>query len=263
MNIPHIPDERLMAYADGELAPAEREAVERALAADPALAARLRQHQALRTQLEQAFAAELNEPVPERLTRAVSSGPAPAKAAAPVVSLAAHRLARGPDAAPPAPRGGWTWAHWGGLAASLAFGVLVGRFSGPGAPGVDGGGALAMQGSRLIASGALQAALDGASAAAPASSSSTVAVQLSFVDRRNSYCRTFSTTGQAGLACREGDAWALQLLVDAPRGPTDGAMRQAASGLPTTVLAEVDRRIDGPVLDAAGERDAIARGWRR
>src|SRR5581483_10390293 len=67
-------DETLMAYADGELDAAERAAIERALDSDPALAARVAQHQALRSDVFAAFAPILDEPVPPALTAAALPG---------------------------------------------------------------------------------------------------------------------------------------------------------------------------------------------
>ena len=49
-------DETLMAYADGELDDDQRAAIERAVGADPALAERVAQHQALRSDVFAAFA---------------------------------------------------------------------------------------------------------------------------------------------------------------------------------------------------------------
>ena len=200
----------------------------------------------------------------ERLRSALNAQPA-APRAAEVVSLAAHRGARD-SAPPPAEGGGRSWAHWGGLAAAVAFGVLVGRFSGPGAPGVASPAAAApagfvLQGGRALARGDIQAALTSQAAAAPAAGRS-VAVQLSFVDTHGAYCRTFSTAAQAGLACREGQDWALHLLLDAPPSPA-GETRQAASALPPALLAEVDRRIVGAALDAKAEQQALERAWER
>ncbi|HEV8692385.1 MAG TPA: hypothetical protein VGQ91_18915, partial [Ideonella sp.] len=196
-----------------------------------------------------------------------ASGAEPRPAAA-VVSLAAHRAAREESAnAPPrAETVGWGWQHWGGLAAAVAFGVLVGRFSGPGAPGVASSPTAApagftLQAGRVLARGEVQAALAGQSAAQPAAGQ-TVAVQLSFVDTQGAYCRTFSTAAQAGLACREGTDWAVHMLIDAAPAPS-GEVRQAASALPPALLAEVDRRIVGAPFDAKAEKQALERGWEK
>ena len=50
-----ISDETLMAYADGELEPAQRAEIEAAMAADPKLAERVEQHRALRRKLNAAY----------------------------------------------------------------------------------------------------------------------------------------------------------------------------------------------------------------
>jgi len=142
-------DERLMAYVDGELAPDERVDVERALAADPALATRVARERALRARIDAAFAPELEEPVPERLRRAAL----PPTVVDLSVSRARRRwpLARDRDAA--------SWGVWGGIAASLVVGVIIGRLMpmvGERAPTAD---------ASLVASGAIADALEHARAA--------------------------------------------------------------------------------------------------
>ena len=70
-------DETLMAYADGELDPQERAAIEEAMRDDPAIANAVANHRALRADVAAAFAGILDEPVPARLQPQV---PAPAPA---------------------------------------------------------------------------------------------------------------------------------------------------------------------------------------
>ena len=106
-----VDDERLLAYADGELNEAERIEVERAVAADPALAMKLARHRALATRLSAAMQPELSEPVPERLLRTARTAPAGSA----VVNPWAPRRK-------PAGRG-WL-PRWSALAASFAVGVV-------------------------------------------------------------------------------------------------------------------------------------------
>ena len=61
-------DETLMAFADGELAPQEQEAVERAMEDDPALAERVAVFLDSRMKARDALNPLLDEPVPEALT---------------------------------------------------------------------------------------------------------------------------------------------------------------------------------------------------
>lgn len=185
--------------------------------------------------LSAAFDGVLNEPVPERLN-ALLAEPAPQ-----VVDLGAVRAQR---------RGMSSWAAWGGMAATLVLGTLIGtRLAPPGGEGTD-----------LVATGAIARALDQQLASAPPG---PVAVQISFKARDGRYCRSFSTAASAGLACREpGGAWALQQVV-AVAAPPSGGMRQAASSLPAAVLAAVDASMAGEALNAEQERVARDTGWAR
>lgn len=248
-------DETLMAYADGELDAATRAEVERALAADPALAQRVQQHQALRRRLAAAFAPELAEPVPERLVQAVAQAPTEAAgrvvdpAAGRVVDLAAVRAGRGA-------RREWSWAQWGGMAASVLVGVALGRGLWAERDPLP----FALQGGQWVARGAVAQALTNQTSGPL--DNSPVVVKLSFIDRGGRYCRAFTASDVAGLACRDGQAWAVQVLTPqaTERG---GGLRQAASGLPDEILQATDRRIAGDPLNGEAEHAALAKGWQR
>ena len=247
-------DDILMAYADGELEPGPRGELERAMAADASLRDRVAALQAQRERLKAAYAPVLDEPMPDRLSALLevpAPVPTPARAAAGVVSLDAARAARNPR------RALGSGAQWGGMAASVVLGVLIGT-------NLTRGGAdpsIAVQNGQLVAGGAIGQALSTQLASEP-TAGAPVAVQLSFVDKDGSFCRSFSTDAVAGVACRQGDAWAVQTLVAAER-QTAGPMRQAASTLPRAVLDAVDQRIDGSALDASREKQARDRGWQR
>jgi hypothetical protein len=242
-------DEDLMAHADGELDADRRRAIEAALAADAALRARVAALRAQRKQVAAAYAGVLDEPVPERLRALLDGAP---KARAVVVDLATARARSTERSIARA----WGWMHWGGMAASVLLGLLIGlQF----APRGDGGTLVAERGGRLVAGATLARALDTQLAS---HAQGAVTVQLSFIDKGGRYCRTFSSAGVAGLACRDAAAWALMVAAPAP-APSPMAMRQAASSLPRTVLDAVDQRIDGNALNAAQERDARARDWKR
>jgi hypothetical protein len=245
-----LSDETLMAFVDGELDATQCAEIERALASDAPLRARVDTLRAQRRRVEAAFAAVLDEPMPTRLSALLAG--APAAGSATVVPPAPARAARKHRGA----FAGWGWAQWGGMAASVVLGLLIGLQL----AGRDDG--IAVRDGRLVAVGAVEQALStqlaSAAGAAPA-----VAVQLSFVDRDGAYCRTFSTAAVAGLACRSDDGrWALQSVAAAASAP-DGAMRQAETALPRAVLEVVDQRIAGNALDAAAERQARDGGWRR
>jgi anti-sigma factor RsiW len=240
-------DDTLMAFVDGELDAAQRAALERALVGDAALQSRVAALRAQRQRVSAAYAAVLDEPVPDRLAGLLAN--APAAPSAPVVDLGAVRAAREQRPAMPG------WAQWGGMAASVVLGVLLGwQFGGTGSDAP-----LGVRDGRLVAGGAVDQALSTQLASV---AGAPVAVQLSFVDRDGAYCRTFSTAALAGLACRRDGQWAVQTLA-ATAVAADGAMRQAATSLPREVLLAVDQRIAGEALDAARERQARDQGWRR
>ena len=88
-----ISDEQLAAYLDGELAPEARQAVEAAVDADPALAERLAALAAGDQALRAGFSAISDEPVPERLLRALEPARKPAESA-PARRLARRRVPR-------------------------------------------------------------------------------------------------------------------------------------------------------------------------
>ena len=189
-----------------------------------------------RHRMAAAFDDVLHEPVPDRL-KTLLAEPAPQ-----VVDLGAVRAQR---------RSMPSWAAWGGMAATLLLGTLIGTRLAP-----PGGDAQA----RLVATGAVAQALDHQLASAPGGA---VAVQISFKARDGRYCRSFSTTTAAGLACREADgAWALQQVAAVTAAP-GGGMRQAASSLPPAVLGAVDALIAGEAFGPEQERAARDAGWQR
>ena len=122
-------DEILMAYVDGEVDDATREAVATAAARDPALAARIAQQVALRTRIRAAYASTLGEAVPERLIAAVRRDSGAAEAAS-VTVLEQARAARQRRALQP-----WLRREWLAVAASVTLGVAVGLMLGRGGPG--------------------------------------------------------------------------------------------------------------------------------
>jgi anti-sigma factor RsiW len=243
-------DETLMAYADGELAPALAAEVEQAMRTDPAVEAAVRRHRLLRADVFAAFAGVLDEPVPERLQPAASAPVADAGGAT-VHSLAERRAAR-QAAVRPAP----AWPRWGALAASLAVGVLAGAL---GWQALDGRqGPFARQDGALVAQGELADALSRRLAAEPAGSDA-MRLGVSFQARDGAYCRSFMLGATAGLACRENGQWRIPLLAEGEK--EGGAYRQAGSAMPAAVLDAIDGRIAGSTLDAAAERAARDRGW--
>ena len=242
-------DETLMAFADGELDEPTRSEVERAVRADPALAAKVQQHISLRQDVFRAFARTLDEPVPQRL-RQVASSPK-------VIQLDSVRAAKKQAAEAPQR---WSWPEWGAIAATLVVGVLAGTM---GLRSVQGETTFASAGSNgaLTARGKLDAALTQQLASAPVAGAG-VKIGVSFVAKDGQYCRTFAMGGAAGLACRSGGGWNIPVLVDG-EGGAEGAYRKAGSAMPPAVLDAMDARAVGPSLDAKAEQAAAQRNWTR
>jgi len=239
-------DETLMAYADGELDLVARAEIEAAMAEDPAIARAVERHRAFAARVRSAYGGVLEEPVPERFADLVK-GPV----AAPVVDLAAKRAERAESRAT---IGRWRLPQWTALAASLAVGLFVGMLvmRGPSAPYEE-------SAAGLVARGELDDALT--QQLAGSVGTGRVRVGISFRDRGGAYCRTFHLEREAplaGLACRSGEEWKLQLLAAA--SVHEGELRPAAA-MPMAVLHAVDAAIEGEPLDAAAEAAARDAGW--
>ena len=236
-----LPEEMLMAYADGELDAAARAQVEAAIAADPEVARRVAGHRQLRGTLQRQFDPVLDEPVPAQLlaaARAQPGGPAQAQV------LPFPR---------PAPRR--TWPQWGALAAGVVLGILVWQLRAELHPAL-----IASHGGEFFAAGTLAQALD-RQLAATQQPGAAVHIGISFRARDGRYCRTFQLRagGTAGLACNA-DGWKLEVLSHGQAQP--GEYRQAASALAPAVAQAVSDSISGDPLDAAAEARARAAGWR-
>jgi hypothetical protein len=238
-------DETLMAYADGELDLVSRVEIEAAMATDPEIARAVERHRGITARVQGAYQGVLEEPVPERLAALVS-----APAAAPVVRLADHRAEKELSAAAHRPR----LPQWAAIAASLTIGLMVGllvtRESAP--PWQESGDGLV---ARDDLDYALSTQLAGGTAV------EDVRIGISFRDREGAYCRAFHLQRKAplaGLACRAGAEWRLQVLAVAAK--QEGELQPAAA-MPMAVLQAVDAAIDGEPLDAAAEVAARDAGW--
>src|SRR5258708_4594010 len=244
-------NEQLMAYVDGDLDAAAGAQFERAMAADPALARSVATQRALRARLAAGLSRQLAEPVPERLVHTARTAPA---GPASVATLSARR-----PRAQSQPSRARVWALPATLAASLLLAALLGvaLWREPGA------GGLALQNGQLLARGPVSAALSGLLVSSQPADAA-VRIGLSFRDHAGRLCRTFMVHAQAsaGVACRTGADWVIESVAAAPAEPEAGSqLRMAGSGWPASLMHEVEQRIDGEALDAAGEQRARARHW--
>lgn len=232
--------EKLMAYVDGELAPADRAAFEAEIVRDPALAAAAAAEHRLRERIGGHYAPVADEPVPERLRAMLESGDAQ------VVDFAAARARRDGRRRP-------RWMEFGAIAATLAVGVIAGQIAG----GRD-AGPVAVDGGVMIASAALDDALDTQLASAQPADAA-IRIGLTFRDHGGQLCRSFDAPALAGIACRSGDRWQLRRTVSDGSGTRRTEYRQASSA---AVMAAAQEMMRGPPLDAAAERAARDSHWR-
>jgi hypothetical protein len=233
-------DETLAAYVDGELDPAAAAEIEEAARQDPRIEERIARYRALRNRLQAAYAAELDEPVPDRLLAALQN-PAPRPSTA-VADLAAR----------------WRYSLAASVLIAVGAGFFAWRYSHPASmENMDG---------TLIARGALATGLsDQLSGPVPSGSGpsgSTVRIGLSFVAKSGNYCRTFSLSTDAGLACRRAGRWEILALEKGVSAEGAGSgFRTASSAMPAKVLEAVERQMAGEPLDRAGEIAARGNGW--
>lgn len=243
-------DELLIAFVNGELAEPARAAVERAIRADPAIAARVAQHRARRSRVYGVVAGGREGGGHSHAQNCHGN--------AKVVQLDTIRAARlGPLAPPPAPpKPEWARRHWVALGAALAAGALAGAAGWHVMQDEAELASLSGAGGALVAQGNLAQALTGQlSSPGP---SGRVRIGISFLAKNGAYCRSFVMDTTAGLACREGGQWKIPVLAQGPAGAAwmDGTV------LPPAVLDVIDQRIEGTPLSSAAERAAQARGWR-
>ncbi len=223
-----IDPETLMAYADGELDPLSAKRVERAIAADPALAAQVDRHRALAASLRGAFAPIEQAPIPPGIAAML-------RESAKVVPLAPR----------PARRERTFWI--GAVAASLVAGVLAAPLIGPRDD-------LAIENGRTVARGDIAHALDTQLASAQADGAA-VRIGVTFRDKGQRLCRTFERGETGGIACATGKDWQVERLYGgiAAQG-TD--YRQAGSPA-ATLMAEAQAMMAGEPLDATAEAQAL------
>jgi hypothetical protein len=247
-----VSDETLMAFADGEVDPATRAIVEAAMRDDPAVRRRVAQHQALREVVKGAFAAVIDEPVPQRLIAAARGAP-PGN----VVDLAGARNA----AAVKAPRRGLR-RQPAAMAASLLLGLALGYLGWHGSNTLV---AVSANGELVAGAGLAEALSSQLSADHPPGTAATTG--LSFRTKTGDYCRTFALTAthaNSGLACREGGSWKVKVLAQsAETSANSSGFRPAASADSAAVRAAVEESIDGEPLDQAGEIAARQGNWSR
>jgi hypothetical protein len=235
----NITDETLAAYADGELERTEAAQVAAAVAADPALVAKIEAHRALKARLAAHYAPLAEQAVPPHLAALLSGAQHnDEQNSGEVISFAAARQKRG--LVPVLRR--WGPIAGPALAASLVLAVLQ-----PWKGGNPEG----------YADPALATALDTQLAANQPAGAET-RILLSFERESGGLCRAWRGETEGGIACRDDTGWKIEQQF-ALGGAQSSEFRQAGSE--TDLLAAAQDMAAGGALDAAQEQAARDRNW--
>jgi anti-sigma factor RsiW len=255
-----FPDEKLMAFADGELEGSDREAVERAIDTDPEIAARVALFMETRDRVRGAFGRTLSERPPDRLFDAVMGARTISGAA---MGKLEARVAAPFEKAANENRSASSWRPLA-LAASLAAVAagLAGYLTG-GARNEPGSALAVLASAPAAVSELLSSPVEGQPSALPGRAA-TLTIASTYRLRDGRVCRAFevrhpsSRTGAEAVGCRNGSGWSLEAAL--PRTLVDGVFRPASAG--ATIDAFLDASGAGQALPKP-EVEALGRGgWR-
>jgi len=263
-----LPDELLMAYADGALDKETRARIEALLHQDSRARRRVAIYSVTGAPLSEIFDPVMEEAVPERLMNFVydfgTPKPGPGKSWTRKLSAAKGWLTPQPGAA--------SWQ----LAAALVLALAAGSSAGwvlhdELAPGRDQQELAALSQGEIIARGSLARILETAPGNREArlggwlQESTIVRVNLTFKNKSGGYCREYemavpASGNFAGLACRTAAGqWAVQVHVGYGAKPLGSAIIPA--GRARVLDPVIDRMIDGDALGKPEEETVIARHW--
>lgn len=265
-----VTPEELMALADGELSGEEAARVEAAVAADPALARRLKAERSLRGALRGHLDPVTQEPVPDALTDLIARAAAEdaergmtdkgRASPAEVVDLAAARNRRKEaekarkraEKGPRVPLFADRRMAFA-IAASLVLGLMLGTQLNGGSEGP-----ITQTRAGLVASGSLARGLD--RQLASAEPAGDLRILASFKRQGGDYCRVFAGTGTSGIACRQDRTWLLERTMAG--GTAQSSEYRQAGSAEASLMAAAQDMMAGDPLDAAQEREAQGKGWR-
>jgi len=264
-----LPDETLMAYADGQLDAAERARVEKLIEQNPEASARLEVFQATGHGLASVFDEHMNSPLPEKLSRlALYAQPLPGTCRKSTLGRFAAAL------------GNLARPHPFGLAAASAAILMVGigvgwflRDAGESGSPMSGLGLVRVESDGgTVARGPLNVALNSLPSSretlVPLAAGKVlrVAIKLSFRNHEKDYCRQYEAglTGSenfGGIACHSNGEWRIKLQAQlGPVRPSTG--RTAPAGDEDLTLQKaVMSWMEGEALDQQDENAMILRGW--
>jgi hypothetical protein len=234
-----VTNEKLAAYADGELDDVESAQMSRALAEDELLRARLARITSLDSHLRAAFELD-SQDVPRRLTQ--------------MLELDARGVGRTSAVR-------W-WIPAGAAIAAGVAGLAIGGLL----PAESSDGWLAASGGSFALAGIAQTAADHTpSGSRYVEQSVTVHPIVSFLAGDGRPCRELQIeegdVRTHAVACREQDQWRVEALVRSEMHGTAEGYRPAGGNGDGAIGAVHARLKITAVLDAKAEDDAIAAGW--
>lgn len=251
----HVPDELIMAYADGQVSPEEKTWLEGILAVDPAVRSRLDVFVATGPGQFSPFDSVLTAPIPDRLIATVRGTRPEKRVAAPRQSLLDRLFPNGFG-----PLQGFSYA------AALALGVGIGSalLTGPAAKSP----LIVADRNGFVASGDLQVALDTkVSGDKKLVNEGDVRPVLTVRDGEGRICRHYEIVqrrkGPQGLACRETDGkWRITVLTG---GEGAASARNANQGEPDVLDGLIGTALKSmpahSELTGAEEAYLIGKGW--
>jgi hypothetical protein len=252
-------DEALSGLLDDALTDDEAQRLRQRLARDPALAARLEALEKADAAVRQAYTRVADEPLPERLIGLLRTADDAVRASrGNVVQIASFRQRLRVFAVPTA------IAASIALTVGLALGVLIGpRLAAPESGRWVADAGLVQPGTALFA--ALQTLPSTGSRQFGADLQATA--RFSFRTNSGGYCRQINLSSSRGttatLACRNGDAWQVEVASFGPAAANSATgVYRPATGNTSALDGAIDELIDGEPLGAAAEQDLIERGWR-
>jgi hypothetical protein len=242
-------DDRLSAYLDGELPPAEMEQLARDLAADNVLRARLERLTAANRAFLAAASAIDAAPMPKK-AEALLAGDG--KAEGRIIAFRPRRIAA------------FVMEHRaiaaGLVCAAAVYGLSVAALPGQ-APDIPASGVIA-------STSPLHRALERNASGETVQLAGGIAMTpaLTFLTTDDMYCRQYELASGAGtasgIACRDGRGWRVQVASFSPGSIGQGDYQTAASGRSAALEAFIDANISGQPLNADEEKAVAARGWR-
>lgn len=277
-----LSDEMLMAYADGELAPKARAAVEAQLATDAEARERLKVFEATRAPIAQLYDETLREPVPGHLLKLVLCDEPPQAANMGTPGTVRVKKAKPNPVMAALNAVGRTFVSGPRLSVATAWSVLI--LAVAGGAGLyfnqtsgHGHELVTLQNGQIFAAGPLQRALETVPSGKKVSlgdspaSDVTVRVVLTFKNRHKAFCRQYDAAtpngGCAGVACRtDAGRWRLDIhMANAgrPRPATEEPSKRfsPASKATSSVEAAVRKVIEGDALGPAEEQALIRNNW--